>query len=312
MKKVILFGAGQTGLNVMKKIVDKYSDDIYFCDNDINKVGTTLNGVKIISFEELIQLFKNNKLDKIVITSSSIDKIIYQISNANIDNNIIQFYDEKYNMLRPICEKYGDIVYSQDGEEIYLKNRFAKKKTGIYVDVGANHPFRYSNTYWAYEKGWRGIAIEPDIKNYKLLMSFRKKDININCGVSDKEANLEYFIFKESALNTFCKEEINNKADIISTCIVPVRRLDSIFEEYGIHKIDFIDIDVEGMELNVLNSINWNKVQINCILVEQKDMILTDIISSEVYSFLVNKGYFLVDKYNRTAIYEKKFNNEYI
>ncbi len=310
MKKVILFGASQTGLNVMEKIMDRYDGNICFCDNDINKVGTTLNGINIISFEDLVQLFKNNKLKKIVITSSSIDKIIYQISNANIDNNIIQFYDDKYDMLRPIYEKYQDIVYSQDGEEIYLKNRFAQKKTGTYVDVGANHPFRYSNTYWAYEKGWRGITIEPDIINYKLLMNFREEDININCGVSDKETNLEYFIFKESALNTFCKEEIKNKADIISTCIIPVRRLDSILQEYNINHIDFIDIDVEGMEMSVLNSINWNKVSIDCILVEQKDMVLTDIISSKVYSFLLNKGYLPVNKYNRTTIYEKIINSK--
>lgn len=211
----------------------------------------------------------------------------------------------KNNDIKPVWETYADTVYSQDGEEVYLKSRFAGKEKGLYVDVGANHPFRFSNTYWAYAKGWRGVNIEPDLKNYELLKQFRKEDININCGISDEETQLKYYVFHESALNTFCAEEIRSMADVIDTYMIPVKRLDSIFREHQVKNIDYMDIDVEGMEMRVLNSINWREVSIGCILVEQRGMTLADVLVSEVCIFLKGKGYLPVNKYNRTVIYER-------
>ena len=93
-------------------------------------------------------------------------------------------------------------------------------------------------------------------------------------------------ILKESALNTFCINEIKNKDDIVDVRKVPLRRLDNILDEYNIKKVDYIDIDVEGMELRVLNSINWDVVEIGCILIEQKGMSLDDVLESQVCSLL--------------------------
>ena len=183
------------------------------------------------------------------------------------------------------------------------RRNFFKKAKGIYVDVGANHPFRFSNTFWAYAEGWRGINIEPDVFNYKLLKEVRPEDININCGISDVETYMDYYVFKENALNTFCRDEIRNESDIVDIRKVPVRRMDSILKEYRIFNIDFMDIDVEGMELKVLNSINWDDVKIECILVEQRRMSLAEVLESNVCKFLKDKGYVPVNKYNRTVIY---------
>lgn len=304
-KLVIMFGAGKNGQNILRRIVKSFKDNLLFCDNDINKTNTYVEGVLIIAFSEMIKLFNQSKIGKIIVTSSYVDEIVCQCNQAGIPNNVLFFYDKIHGILRPIQEIYGEVIYSQDGEEVYLKNRFINKKQGIYVDVGANHPFRFSNTYWAYVNGWRGINIEPDIVNYKLLENFRHNDININCGVSDKETQLQYYVFKESALNTFCEEEIGDRSDIVDIRKIPVKRLDSIFREYTIKKIDYLDIDVEGMEMNVLNSISWNEVLIECILIEQKRMTLEDVIVSKVCRYLKEKGYVPINKYNRTVVYEK-------
>lgn len=305
MKKIILFGAGKNGQAFLQKIADDDRGSLLFCDNDINKINTVLNNVKVVAFQEIVQLYKNDEIGKIVITSGYVHEIVSQCNHAGISGDIIYFFDLKENALRPVREIYADVVYSQDGEEVYLKSRFAGKEKGIYVDIGANHPFRFSNTYWAYAKGWRGINIEPDLKNYELLKQYRKEDININCGVSDEETQLKYYVFRESALNTFCEEEIRNRADVVETCMIPVKRLDSIFREHHVKNIDYIDIDVEGMEMRVLNSINWSEVSISSILVEQRGMTLADVIESEVCIFLKSKGYLPINKYNRTVIYEK-------
>lgn len=305
MRTIVLFGAGKNGQAVLQKMADSYKGHLLFCDNDINKIAKDLGDVKVVSFQEMVQLYHNNEIEKIIITPYYVDEIQSQCKNAQISDSIIYFYDAKSEMLRNIREKYADLVYSQDGEEVYLKNRFVGKEKGIYVDVGANHPYRFSNTYWAYAKGWRGLNIEPDIRNFDLLKQHREEDINLNCGISEEETQLEYYIFRESALNTFCSAEVQNRDDVVETRMIPVKRLDSIFREHSIKNIDYIDIDVEGMEMQVLNSINWNEVVINCILVEQRGMMLSDVLQSEVCNFLKEKGYLPVSKYNRTVIYEK-------
>ncbi len=305
MKKVILFGAGKNGRMFLQKLGGNDKGNLLFCDNDKNKVNSSFDNVRIISFQEIVQLYEKEEIEKIIITSGYVHEIVFQCSQAGISCDILYFFDVMDIAIRPVWEIYADIVYSQDGEELYLKSHFAGKEDGIYVDVGANHPFRFSNTYWAYAKGWRGINIEPDLKNFELLQHFRKEDINVNCGVSNEETQLKYYIFRESALNTFCAEEIRNMADIVETRMIPVKRLDSIFREHQIKYIDYIDIDVEGMEMCVLDSINWSEVSINCILVEQRGMTLADVITSEVCIFLKDKGYLPINKYNRTVIYEK-------
>lgn len=304
MKKIILFGAALYGQKVRKWVEQYLRGEIIFCDNDVKKQGIEIGNARVISFSELLELYRKGEIDKIIITTRRVDEIIYQCSEENINIEALYYYDDKDNILKKAAENFADIVYSQDGEEVYLKSRFIKKR-GVYVDIGANHPFRFSNTYWAYLKGWKGINIEPDIKNYSLLKSIRTEDINLNCGISNEESQLDYYVFKVDALNTFCFKEIENKEDIIDVRKVPVRRLDGIFKEYDITHVDYMDIDVEGMELEVLESIDWEQVLIECILVEQRRMTLVDVIDSAVYKYLKNKGYLPVSKYNRTVIYEK-------
>lgn len=307
MKKIILFGAGVFGKTIAEKIKDKFTDRLLFCDNDKEKYNTVICGIQVINFFDMKNLCMRNEVDRIVISTKDKSEIINQCVSENIDPNILFYYDKKLDTLKPICEMYANIIYSQDGEEFYLRERFENKKDGFYVDIGANHPYRFSNTYWAYLQGWRGINVEPDLINYELLKYIRNKDININCGISEQESQMDYYMFRENAFNTFCANEINNiNNDIVGVKKIQVRRLDTIFDEYNVKHIDFIDIDVEGMEMNVLRSIDWIKTSIDCILVEQRRMTLLDVVQSEVCIFLESKGYVPVSKYNRTVIYEKQ------
>lgn len=305
-KMIVLFGAGFYGRNILESggIKDRFTDySIVFCDNDTNKHDVTICGVKVIDFRTMEKLYRSGVIEKIIFTLLSDREAVYQCISAKISISRLYCWDMRRSVEKPICEKYFDEVYSQDGEELFLKEYFFQKDKGVYVDVGAYHPFRFSNTYWAYLRGWRGINIEPDLINYELMKTFRQEDININCGIHDEETSLEYYMFKESGLNTFCNDAVGKQEDVLQKRKVAVRRLDSILEENHIKKVDFIDIDVEGMELNVLNSIDWNKVEINCLLVEQRNMSLKDVLESEVCKLLQEKGYTPISKYNRTVIY---------
>ncbi len=305
-KVTILFGAGENGKRVLEQMQTNFSirGGVLFCDNYVTSI---INGIRTIDFNELMQLYEVNKIEKIILTLFDDREVLHQCLSAGINISDLYYCDEESHMLRSIKEKYALTIHSCDGEEVFLRQLFGKKDKGVYIDIGANHPFRFSNTWWAYSRGWRGINIEPDVINYELLQNIREDDININCGISNEEGKLTYYMFKESAANTFCAEEIETgrKTGVINSCNVPVRRLDTILQEYDVWKIDFVDIDVEGMELEVLESISWNKVNITCILVEQRNMNLQEVLESKVYEFLKDKGYMPVSKYNRTVIYLK-------
>lgn len=309
MDKVIIFGAGKIGQDFVEKMRQdscwRENNSVLFCDNDVLKANTVICDIPVICFNEMRDLYQKNEIDRIIVAAAAVHDILYQCSDAKIDIDIMYLYNMKSRTVSPINEYYLYQEYAQDGEEMYLKERFLRQKTGTYIDVGANHPFRFSNTYWAYKKGWRGINIEPDIMNYRLLCNARKDDININCGISDVETEVDYYIFKENALNTFVKAEIRHMDNLQDIRKISMKRLDSIMNQYNMYNFDFIDIDVEGMELNVLNSIDWNKASIGCILVEQRNMTLENVIKSDVCSFLKDKRYTPVSKYNRTVIYEK-------
>ncbi|MCK5460166.1 FkbM family methyltransferase, partial [Candidatus Parcubacteria bacterium] len=93
-----------------------------------------------------------------------------------------------------------------------LKRIFNEKKNGFYIDVGAHHPKRFSNTHYFYLKGWRGINIDAMPSSMKLFNKQRPKDINLEIAISDKKEVLTYYGFNESALNSFSKE-ISNQRD---------------------------------------------------------------------------------------------------
>lgn len=303
MYKIICWGAGKQAEKALSYLSFGQYDILYFVDGDKERQGKSFDSFVI---KEPGFIISNDDIyDFILVTSGYWQEIFENCIRLGVECSKIKYFDVEELKIKDIDEMYACQAFSQDGEEIYLKERFMGITNGVYVDVGAFHPFRFSNTYWAYKQGWRGINIEPNCDNFSLLCALRTKDINLNCGISDKEGHMEYYVFKESALNTFCPEQITNREEIENVRKVETRRLDSIFQEYEIREIEYLDIDVEGMELKVLQSIDWNNVSINCILLEQRKMTLLDVIRSEEYKFLKNKGYVPVSKYNRTVIYEK-------
>lgn len=205
--------------------------------------------------------------------------------------------------------------YSQDGEDMILKAFYENRKgyKGFYVDIGAHHPVRYSNTYYFYNKGWRGINIEPTptaIKPFKVL---RSRDINLNIGVGAVRDNLTFYCFNEPALNTFSEEvamsvdQKDNKYKIKQRVKVEVLPLRDILDSYlpaGV-KIDFMSVDVEGLDFEVLKSNDWDKYSPEYLLVEGH-LEFEDIFSYDIYQYLQERNYKLVAKTFRTLIFKYK------
>lgn len=175
-----------------------------------------------------------------------------------------------------VLDDYAIKSYSQEGEDMILRRLFETKKNGFYVDVGAHHPRRFSNTYYFYKIGWRGINIDAMPGSMKLFYKIRSRDINLEEAISDKIEELKYYVFNDSALNSFSKEisagyEKKNNYKVTNTTILKTKTLSEIFEQYipDKHDIDFLNIDVEGLEYKVLAGNEWDKFRPKIILLEE-------------------------------------------
>jgi FkbM family methyltransferase len=204
---------------------------------------------------------------------------------------------------------YSMRSYSQEGEDMILARLFERRPAGFYVDVGAHHPRRFSNTYFFYKRGWHGINIEPNPEAQTLFQQYRKRDINITCGISDNEGELAYFMFNEPALNTFdrtlSEQRVSSKYRIVDTRAVPVRPLSAVLVRSlppGTH-IDFMSVDVEGLDLNVLRSNDWTRFRPTYVLSEVEGFDLVNAPSAPLDRYLTEQGYRLFAKTFNTLFY---------
>lgn len=205
------------------------------------------------------------------------------------------------------------ISYAQSGEDMILNCIFNFQKIGFYIDIGANHPIKASNTYYFYKKGWKGINIDACPDSIKLLNKKRKKDINIEAGISDKNDNLDFYIFKDSSYNTFNSEIINdikNITALIEIKKIAVTSLASILTQYKITSIDFMSVDVEGFDLKVLKSNNWNIFRPKIVLVEDLNYGY-DLNKNSIFQYMNDRDYIHLCKSLTNSFYiEKKFFNK--
>lgn len=105
-----------------------------------------------------------------------------------------------------LFNSYATQSYSQEGEDIILRRIFECKTNGFYIDVGAHHPKRFSNTYLFYKKGWNGINIDAMPGSMVLFRKLRSRDINIEAAITNEKREMSFFMFDEPALNTFDKD----------------------------------------------------------------------------------------------------------
>src|ERR1700752_1138868 len=157
--------------------------------------------------------------------------------------------------------RYTRESYSQEGEDLILDAYLSTNGPGFYVDVGAHHPKRFSNTYRLYLQGWRGLNIDANPGSMRMFRLLRPRDINVEVAVSSVSKELTYYIFNEPALNTFDEQLalkraaekpffIKQEVKIMSLPLV------KLLDQYVPHnvKIDLLTVDVEGFDYDVLQS----------------------------------------------------------
>lgn len=200
-------------------------------------------------------------------------------------------------------------TYAHFGEDAFVNAFFRNKKKGFYVDIGAHHPKRYSNTALLYQRGWWGINVDPDSHLIKSFYRDRKDDINLNIGVALHEDTLVLHRFSDPAVNTFSQENADRLKQKkwlkeISPQHILVKPLSSVLDEHVGSKcsIDFLNIDVEDLDLEVLQSNNWNAYRPILIAVEDRFFDPREFNKSEIYNFLVERDYIFMAYMGLTLI----------
>jgi FkbM family methyltransferase len=237
---------------------------------------------------------------------------------AKIEPLVPVFFMDSIRRCFAFCKwvPYQAISFSQEGEDMILNRIFELQSTGFYVDVGAHHPQRFSNTYFFYRRGWRGINIDAMPGSMRLFNKIRTRDINIEIAVMRQKGKVTYYQFNEPALNGFSKDLSDsrdglNNYKIIGTIDIEGKPLSEIIDNYiPINtEIDFLSVDVEGLDLDVLESNDWSRYRPKVVLVEVLTSSLSTIQSNPIYKFMENNQYQIYAKAVNTVFF---LSEEYI
>ena len=226
-------------------------------------------------------------------------------------NRFLYLLKTFFSRLNLLFERYWAESFSQEGEDMLLRKIFENHKPGFYVDVGAHHPKRFSNTYYFYKRNWSGINIDAAPGSMEQFNKSRKRDTNIEAAVSNQSSELTFYIFDEPALNTLDKDVADERAaegknSLTGEAKVITKTLADILNRHisPNTEIDFLSVDVEGYDLEVLSSNDWQKYRPRFIVVECFGKgSFEDIISDDTYKFLSGKNYTLYAKTINTCIF---------
>jgi FkbM family methyltransferase len=219
--------------------------------------------------------------------------------------------------------KYQKKSYSFNGVDLNIDYIFKTKKNGFYLDIGAQHPISNNNTYLLFNKGWRGINIDLDKKNIDLFNIVRPNDINLNYAISDSEKEADLYYYHESSpINTLSKDVSNfQNAKVSKVKRVRTKILNNILDDINLQNhIDYMSIDVEGCEEQVLKGFNIKKYKPSVISIEYLDLNMNklefknnninNLVSSNLYKFFIQNDYFFVNWLHGDLIFvHKDFRN---
>jgi FkbM family methyltransferase len=188
---------------------------------------------------------------------------------------------------------FGGRTYAQHGDDLIILNIF--KRIGIerpsYVDVGAHHPFNISNTALLYKRGSRGINVEANPNLIGAFQKHRPEDINVNVGVGPQAGTMPFYLHDStSGLNSFVRSEVE-KFGISGEIDVPVLPIQNIIETHAQGRFpDLLSLDVEGLDLAILETIDFAQSAPKVICVEMETQSTSS--SGKIKDLLISNGYF--------------------
>jgi Methyltransferase FkbM domain len=203
--------------------------------------------------------------------------------------------------------KRRSYYYGQEAEDVALRRIFPKRYKGFFVDVGCFHPIKYNNTYYFYKKGWRGINIDIDPIKIKGFNWLRSGDTNIVKAVSNQTGSLQYWTNGFYSLVNTLDEKVAASRDNYQLKTVATDTLTNIIDgtPYKNKTIDILSIDAEGHDFAVLQSLDFDRYQPQVIVIESYAKRLAEVLTLDIYKFLQQQDYDLVNWAGLSLIFKK-------
>jgi FkbM family methyltransferase len=197
------------------------------------------------------------------------------------------------------------LSYAQNLEDFHLAQIFAGEPAGTYVDVGGGHPVADNVSFYFYLMGWRGLVVEPQAKLAAIYRHVRPRDHTVVMLAGREDGEIEFHtVDKLHGFSTTVEANASGARAFgvgYTTAQMPVRRLSRLIDEAGIDRIDFLKIDVEGAEADVLAGLDWRRHRPRLILVEAVEPGSMADASAKWEHLITSQGYSFVffDNLNR-------------
>ncbi|WP_251882129.1 FkbM family methyltransferase [Achromobacter sp. Marseille-Q4954] len=213
--------------------------------------------------------------------------------------------------------EHSKTVFSHWGEDSIEQFIFQDLSTGRYLDIGCYHPALYSNTMALYQRGWTGVNVDPNPFMIEQCGKYRPKDTSINKAVGAEKGHMEYYNFHDWASSNTANKDFAKAVAAVSEIEVPaptlveVLTLADIINEYFHGKApDFLNIDVEELDIEVLDSGDWESHRPSVVAVEDISFVADRPADSTIHRFMRERDYILFSRCIFTSLYiERTFNN---
>ena len=223
--------------------------------------------------------------------------------------------DVKYHKLyKNTIAQSPNMSFSGFGEDFPLLLQLNSSRglhAGFYVDLGAYHPISHSNTFLLHLLGWRGLNVDANEDRIKAFQKFRPTDINVHAGVSDRDEIRTFYdvgIGLGSSFSLDWVEDIAKKHNrqINSAKPTQCHNVNTLFEKYLPENtpIDVLDIDLEGHDEMIINTLDWERYKPSFVLVELHEDNIEKVIQSESYKKLCSCGYEMISYIKPTGIFK--------
>lgn len=208
-----------------------------------------------------------------------------------------------------LFHRHARVAFSQEGEDLVIARLFDGQPTGIYVDVGAYHPTRFSNTYLLYRRGWSGVNIDATPGSMEAFRKRRPRDRNVEIAVGLERGTCDIHVFEEGAVNTLSPDLAEHRTSnedyrLLDVVAVPVAPLAAILDDNipSGAAVDLMTIDVEGSDLDVIKSNDWDKYRPRVVVIEILRSSITGLDSQPEIEFLAALGYDVHAKLHNSVV----------
>jgi FkbM family methyltransferase len=204
-----------------------------------------------------------------------------------------------------------DLSYSQNLEDYHLSLAFAGQATGTYIDIGAGHPIADNVSFWFYERGWQGVVVEPQSKLAALYPRLRPRDVAVAGLIGRENGEADFHIVGRLHGLSTTKEGAAKATHAFGvhyqTMRAPTTTLAKLCEQHDFGTIDFLKIDVEGAEGDVLFGGDWERFRPKVVVAEAVTPMASEPSWQEWEPFLIAQRYrfVLFDTLNRFYVAEE-------